>query len=406
MTTSAFNFDEVIDRNATNSMARAGFREYLFGDAADEITLPCADSDVISMWVADMAFASAPAAIEGMRRRLEHPIFGYSALLDDDLFNVFAQWCDDRYSWRPERSHFVSAAGVVPALHDLVEQHLGLGEKALTLTPAYGYFKHACDHHDRELVTSGLVADEAGEFQIDFDDFEVKIADPSVRLFFLCHPHNPTGREWSEADLRRIAQACFDNNVVVVSDEIHCDLLRSELTHTPLAKLFPESDQIITAMSASKTFNLAGLGLAHVIIPNSKYRARWADRVAPIVNPVSASGVQGAFANGHAWLAELRAYLDANFVFVAETLKAELPDAVFRTPNATYLAWVGLATYVPADLNLTRFFAERTGVLVEGPDLFVADAESYIRINVACPRSVLEEGLGRIVEAVRSLGHT
>jgi cystathionine beta-lyase len=190
--------------------------------------------------------------------------------------------------------------------------------------------------------------------------------------------------------------------VIVVSDEIHCDLLRRRLSHTPLAKLFPESDQIITCMSASKTFNLAGLGLANVVIPNDEIRAIWIDRSSPIVNPISVAAATGVFLNGDAWLARLRSYLDANFEIVRNTLADQLPDAVFQVPDATYLAWIDVGKYFSSGLDLARFFAERAGVLLEGPDKFVADAEGHIRINVACPRTVLEEGLARVVAATLS----
>lgn len=397
-----FDFDQIIDRSGTNAMAKGGFRNYLFADRADEIVLPCADDEAIPMWVADMAFASAPAAIDAMRQRLDHPIFGYSALLNDDLHGVFSSWCEERYGWTPEREHLCSSLGIVPALYDLVDQHVQAGQKVLTLTPAYGYFKHATKHHIRELVTCGLRLSPEGIYEIDFDELEAKVADPAVAMFFLCHPHNPTGRQWTEAELRRMADLCFANDVLVVSDEIHCDLLRSGLTHLPLAKLYPESDQIITCMSASKTFNLAGLGLAQLIISNDEHRALWDDRVAPVINPISEAGVIGAYRSGHKWLAELQGYLDTNFQLVYERLEADLPKASFTIPDATYLAWIGVDDYFPAGSDLTRHYAERSGVLVEGPDLFVSDAEGRIRVNVACPRSVLAAGIDRLIAATKA----
>ncbi len=296
----------------------------------------------------------------------------------------------------------MTSPGVVPALYDLVEHILDLDEKVLTLTPAYAYFERAPAHHGRALVTSGLVRSDDGRYAIDFADLEAKLADPELRLFFLCHPHNPTGRVWSDDELGRMADLCFANDVVVVSDEIHCDLLRGGLTHTPLAKLFPESDQIITCMSASKTFNLAGLGIANVIIPNDEIRDIWLARSSPIVNPISVAAATGVFGNGDAWLAQLRRYLDANFELVRDTLADRLPDAVFHIPDATYLAWIDVREYFSSDIDLARFFAERAGVLVEGADKFVADADGHIRINVACPRTVLQEGLMRVVAATLS----
>ncbi len=397
------NFDEIIDRSNTNAVAKQGFRDYLFGDEETEVVLPCADDDAISMWVADMAFASAPAAIEAMAARLEHPIFGYSALFDDELFDAFNAWCVARYGWSPHRDHFVASGGIVPALFDLVEYITEPEEKILTLTPAYGFFKHAVLHHDRELATCTLVKDTNGTYVVDMAEFERAVSDPKLRMFFLCHPHNPTGRVWAEQELRTMADLCFANDVVVVSDEIHCDLLRSGVTHTPLAKLYPDSDQIITCMSASKTFNLAGLGLAHVLIPNDEHRAIWEDRGSPVVNPVSVAAATGVFRNGAPWLAELTGYLDQNFAVVEGMIAEQLPGASFRIPDATYLAWIGLKGLLPEDINISRFFAESAGVLLEGAEMFVADGDHHIRVNVALPRAVLVEGLERIIDAVKSV---
>ncbi len=391
-----FDFDQIIDRSDTNAIASDGFRDYLF-DGEDDVVLPCADGDAIAMWVADMAFASAPAAIDRMTERIAHPIFGYTVILDGYLFDAFAGWCERYYGWAPEREHFLTSPGIVPALYDLVEYALAPGEKVLTLSPAYGPFELAATHHGRQLVTCGLVESDDGRYTVDFADLEKKLADPDVRLFFLCHPHNPTGRAWNDDELRDMAELCFANDVMVISDEIHCDLLRSGLTHTPLAKLFPNSDQIITCMSSSKTFNLAGLGIANVIIPNDELRGIWVDRKFPIVNPISAAAATGAFTDGDGWLTQLRTYLDANFEVVHDTLAEQLPEAVFRIPDATYLAWIDLRAYFSAEVDLTRHFAERAGVLIEGSNKFVADADGHIRINVACPRTVLEDALAKIV---------
>ncbi|NNC80449.1 MAG: putative C-S lyase [Acidimicrobiales bacterium] len=392
------DFDQIIDRSNTNAVARHGFRRYLFD--GDDFPMPCDDDDAMSMWVADMAFASAPAAVDAMRARLDHPIFGYTAVFDDELFDAYRDWCVEQYDWKPERDHFLTSPGVVPALYDLVEHILKPGEQVLTLTPAYGHFKNASDYHGINLVTSGLIEDENGRFDVDFADLEAKLADPSMRMFFLCHPHNPTGRVFSDDELRRMAELCFANDVLVVSDEIHCDLLRHGVTHTPMVKLFPDSDQIITCMSASKTFNLAGLGTAIVIIPNDEIRDVWVNRNSPIVNPISIAGAAGCFRNGHEWRDQLRTYLDANFAYAKEVLTEQLPDAVFPIPDATYLAWIDLRHYFEPGTNLTRFFAEHAGVVLEGGDMFISDGDGHIRVNFACPRATLAKGLDRIVAAV------
>lgn len=393
----SFDFDHVIDRTHTNAVAVDGFRRYLFDDP--DLILPGTDTEAIAMWVADMGFATAPVALEAMRQRLEHPIFGYTVSLDAQFENAFRGWCRRHYGWEPDLDHCLPAPGVVPALYSLVDLALDPGHKVVVHTPAYEPFQSAVTHGGCELVTSPLIGGGDGNVAADLDQLATILADPAVRLFILCHPHNPTGHAWSDDELRAMVDLCLANGVLVVSDEIHCDLLRTGRHHTPLAKLYPDSDQIVTCMSSSKTFNLAGMGLANIIIPNDDLRARWQDRHFPIVHPISVAAATAVFAGGDEWLAQLKVYLDANFALVGQRLADQLPEAVFRVPAATYLAWIDLGAYVPPGLNLTTHFAERQGVLVEGGEKFVADGGDRIRLNVACPRSQLDEALTRIIDA-------
>ncbi len=394
-----YDFDEIIDRRNTNAIAAEGFRDYLFADQPP-IELPCPDDEALSMWVADMAFASAPAARDAMRSRIDsHPILGYSTVFEPELYDVFAEWCDRRYHWRPERDHLIPSSAVVPALYALAEIFLEPGEAAITLTPSYGFFSHAPTERNRRLVTCALAKQGDGTYSVDLDDFGAKVADPEVKLFYLCHPHNPTGTYFSDDALLQMAELCEANDVLIVSDEIHCDLLRTGLTHTPLAKLVPDNDRIITTMSASKTFNLAGLSFAIVIIADAGLRKQWTDYNLAVQNPVSIEGTIGAFRDGEQWHQHLTTYLDANFAYLAERLRAELPDASFTIPDATYLAWIDLSGYFPADTNLTRYFAEAEGLLLEGGEMFVADGDGHVRLNLACPRALLANGIDRLIRA-------
>lgn len=402
----SYDFDEIIDRRNTNAMAKDGFRDYLFG-GQDPVQLPCADEDALSMWVADMAFASAPAARDAMADRLEsHPIFGYSSVFGAELTDAFCSWSERTYGWKPDAEHVLPSTSIVPVLYGLAEVFLEPGEAALTLTPAYGYFAKAPLERGRRSVTCGLVPTGDGRFLVDFDDFEAKVRDPFVKLFYLCHPHNPTGHCFSDDDLARMVDLCVSNGVLIISDEIHCDLLREGVTHTPLAKLLPDCDQIITTMSASKTFNLAGLGFALVIISNPHLRQRWVEQAFILHHPLSVAATIGCFTKGDEWRRQLRSYLDGNFAYLSERLANELPKAVFAIPDATYLAWIDLNAYVPAGLNLTRYYAEAEGLLLEGGDMFVADAEGYVRLNLALPRSVLVDGVDRFIRATLAAGAT
>jgi len=220
------DFDQIVNRRGTNSIAVDAFREYLLDDYPD-LKLPCPDADAISMWVADMAFAAPSVVVEAMTERLKHPIFGYTVLADDGLYEAFANWCVDHYGWKPEADHFFTSPGVVPALYSLIDYMVPLGDKVMTLTPAYGFFKDPVEEQGRQFVSSPLLPDGNGGYDVDFDAFERAVSDQAMRMFLLCHPHNPTGRTWTDAELTRMAELCFANDVIVVSDEIHCDLLRS-----------------------------------------------------------------------------------------------------------------------------------------------------------------------------------
>ncbi len=396
----SYNFDDIIDRSNTNALAKDGYAGYLFPPDAPAIQLSHAEEDLISLWVADMAFASAPAAHAAIQARLQHPILGYTALFGSDYYNAFVNWTRKQYGWTFAQEALQLSLGVIPALFDLVDVICAPDEKIITLTPAYGYFKHAVDYNNRTLVKSPLV-EQDGHFTIDLNDFQSKVADPEVKLFFLCHPHNPTGRLWTEAELRSVAELCFAHDVTIVSDEIHCDLVRNGKQHLPLAKLYPNESKIITCMAPSKTFNLAGMMFANIIIPDPELRARWQARTEPFANPLSLAAAQGVYTNGEQWLRDLKTYLDQNLADMQAILAAELPAAKFTIPDATYLAWVDLSAYVPAGTNLTRLFLEKAGVIVEGGEMFVADGDGWFRINVACPNAVLREGLARIIALVQ-----
>ena len=337
----------------------------------------------------------APEILDAIRDRLDSRILGYSKIFDPAYKSAFNLWCKKRYDHQYNPAHMVAASGVIPAFYDITNYICGDGDKMLITTPSYGFFKYAADFHNVELVKSALI-EEYGNFNIDFDDFRIKASDPKVKLCLFCSPHNPTGRIWTDNELRQVAEICFENNVMIISDEIHCDLLRKGKKFTPMAKLFPNSDQIITCMATSKTFNLAGMLIANIIIPNKEIMARWKKKTYALENPLSIAAAQAAWTHGGAWLEQLEEYLDANFQYLDKFLKLHLPKAQFTIPDATYLAWIDVSAYLPDVDNLTLYFANNAGVLLEGGNMFVDNGDGYIRLNLACPRSVLEEGMNRI----------
>jgi cystathionine beta-lyase len=394
-----YNFDAIINRQDTNAVSIDGFRKYLL-DTNEVSELPYPDNELIIMWVADMSFATAPEIIEALLKRVKHGIFGYTEISDSTYKKAFTNWAESKYEWTINPDHIVTSQGVVPALYDLISYLCMPYEKILTLTPSYAYFKLAADFNGNELITSRLIC-ENGSYFIDFDDIRKQIKAHKISLFVLCSPHNPTGRLWTNAELKELGEICLENNVVIIADEIHCDILRKGKKFTPMAKLFPDSDQIITCMAPSKTFNLAGFMFANIIIPNDDLRAKWLQKHHGSENPLSLTAAQAAYSHGQDWLDALTQYLDTNFMFLDNYLKENLPKTVFKIPEATYLAWIDVRAYFQKEEDLTFFFANKAGVLLEGGNMFVENGTGHIRLNLACPKSILEESLGRISEAIK-----
>lgn len=396
-----YNFDEIIERRNTHAMNTDGFRGYIF-HAGPEKVFPFKDEEFIRMWVADMEFATPPEIRDAMKARIDKKIFGYSGIYNSEYYEIFSKWCKDMYDWEFPEEELKTSAGIIPALYQLTEDLVGPDGKFLTMVPAYGFFLHAAEYNNVELVTSNLKNDK-GYFTIDFDDLEEKAKDPDIKMLMWCNPHNPTGRVWTEEELRRVAEIVEKNDLWIISDEIHCDLLRQGLKHIPMAKIMPDYKKLITCMSASKTFNMAGLMHSNIIIRDKALREQFVarDKLLASVNPVSIEAHKAAYQKGGPWLAELKEYLDGNFKFMKEYLDANVPGIVCYIPEATYLAWVDMRDALPDVEDLCGFFANEAGVLLEGGDaLFVGNAKGFIRLNLAMPRSLIEEGLKRMAEAI------
>ena len=397
-----YDFTSIVDRQNTNAENTDGFREYIFHAGKDAV-FPWKNNEFLRMWVADMEFAVAPEIQQAMKDRIDRQIYGYTGLFDGAYVKAHRKWCGERYGWSYEEEELVIAPGVVPALCQLMEDLAGKGKKAVTLTPCYGMFRHACRYGHTELLFCDLQRNEEHRYDVDWEDLREKLEDPDVTVLILCNPHNPTGRIWSEDELRTMGDLARENGVWILSDEIHCDLLRKGKKHIPMAKVMPDYDKVVTCMSASKTFNLAGLQMSNIIIRNKEERLRFCKRfvVANAINPISLAAHQAAYEQGGEWLSELHEALDENFRYLSDFLKEQLSEAVYYPAEATYLAWVDLSAYFEEDEDLPLFFANEAGVLLEGGDsLFAHNAEGCVRLNLAMPRSLVEEGLSRIGKAI------
>lgn len=396
-----YNFDEIIDRKGTNAMKAEGFRQYIF-HAGPEKTFPFADDEFVHMWVADMELATPPEICQAIKDRVDRRIFGYSMVFDPGYYEAFSKWCKDRYDWSFPKEELVFSPGIIPALYQIVECRVPKDKKVLMQTPAYGYFAHSCEYNDVEIVKNDLT-EKNGVFDMDWERFEEQAADPDVALIMFCNPHNPSGRMWTAEELKRVADTAEKYDKWLISDEIHCDLLRVGKKHIPMGKV-TDYGKLITCMSASKTFNMAGLMMSDIIIRDADLRAEFLarDKICNFVNPISVEAHKAAYEKCGEWLDELKVYLDDNFKLVQNWVDENLPEAEFTIPDATYLAWVNLGPCLEGVDDMCDFFANKAGVLLEGGnDLFVGNAEGWVRLNLACPRAMLQKGLDRMLEAIR-----
>ena len=401
-----YDFDEIIDRKHTNALNTDGFRGYIFGDTEGKMKFPFKDDEFVRMWVADMEFAMCPDVIQAIKDRADKRIIGYSQVFEPDFYEAYNAWNQKMYGWTYPKEEICFSLGIIPALYTLVDLLLGDHDYAIINTPAYGYFQHPIDERHKHAIHNKLKCDAQGNWTIDFDALEKDASNPFAKLLIWCNPQNPTGRVWTEEELRKVAVIVEKHNLWIISDEIHCDLLRQGVKHIPMAKIMPEYKKLITCTSVSKAFNMAGMMFAEIIIRDKGLRDLYigtTNAYAMNVNPLSIAAHQAAYEHGSEWLDQLKTYLDGNFQFVKDTLDRELPDITFQIPQATYLAWVNMNPYLGDVEDIPDFMANKAGVLLEGGDaLFVDNAKGYIRLNLAMPRVIVDKGLQRIVKAVKA----
>lgn len=400
-----YNFDEIVDRRHTNALNTDGFRGYIFHDFEGKKTFPFKDDEFIRMWVADMEFAMCPAIIQAIKDRADKRIIGYSQVFEPEFFQAYNAWNEKMYGWTYLKEEICFSLGIIPALYTLVDLLLGDYDYAIINTPAYGYFQHPVDERHKHAIHNKMICDDDGNWSIDFDSLERDAANPLAKLLIWCNPQNPTGRVWTEEELKKVAAIVEKYNLWIISDEIHCDILRQGVHHIPMAKIMPDYRKLITCTSASKCFNMAGMMFAEIIIRDKGLRDLYigtTNAYAMNVNPLSIAAHQAAYEHGSEWLDQLKTYLDGNFQFVKDTFMKDLPDITFTIPQATYLAWVNMNPYLGDVEDIPDFMANKAGVLLEGGDaLFVDNAKGYIRLNLAMPRSIIAEGLKRIVKAIK-----
>ena len=389
-----YDFDKLTLRRNTNSVKW------------DEAT----DAQVIPLWVADMDFEAAPCITKALQQRVAHGIFGYT-LVPDSYYVSIINWFKRRHQWNIKRQWIIYTTGVVPAISAIVKAMTKPGDKVVIQTPVYNCFFSSIRNNGCEIVESPLVVDysyeDAPTYQIDFDDLERKVSDPAVKLFILCNPHNPAGRVWKRDELDRMNDICMKHGVKVLSDEIHCELTIGNHKFTPFASISKEcQDNSITCNSPSKSFNIAGLQIANIISNDEETRKKIDrainDNEICDVNPFGVVALQAAYNEGEPWLLELNQYLEENYKTLRTFFKQRLPHLKVFQLEGTYLVWVDItATGKSAD-EVTHLLLKEGKVMVNSGTMYGKTAgEGFIRINIACPRSRMMEGLERIANVLQ-----
>jgi len=388
-----YDFDRIIDRRQTGSV-KWDFNQRIFGR-----------EDILPLWVADMDFQAPEAVVEALLNRAKHGIYGYSDGMDG-YYESLTAWLHKRHGWKIQRDWISFSPGIVFALHQLVRSLTKPGDKILLQSPVYPPFFQAIKNNGREVVNSKLRF-EHGRYTMDFEDLEEKFAS-GVKTMIFCNPHNPVGRVWEREELDRLGQLCLAHDVLVISDEIHCDLIYEGHRHIPFASLSPElALQSIVCTAPSKTFNLAGLQTSNLIIPNSDYRQTFqASRdLTGIHNPnvFGITALEAAYRHGWDWLNQLMHYLQGNVEFLILSLPQELPQIQAIQPEGTYLIWLDFRELGMDSIELQKFLVHKARVGLNAGYQFGPGGEGFARLNIGCSRSVLEEGIERIRVAVKGL---
>ena len=357
-------------------------------------------TDILPMWVADMDFAIAPVILESIQKRMEHPIFGYS-FPSEEVYQVIMNWLNDRHRLAIEKESVLLRHGVIPALTEVIDAFTDEGDTILTFTPIYPPLT-SIPHKLGRVVETCLLIEKENSFEIDFEEFE-KSLQQNVKAFILCNPHNPAGKVWSKEDLTKIAALCQANNVLVFSDEIHSDLIFKPNTHTSLLSVAEDPANIITFFAPTKTFNIAGIQAAVMIVSDSEKRKVLNDRAMKRgemgLNIFSLVALQAAYEKGAPWLEELLVTLSSNMDYVIEQLSTVAGIKVSK-PDATYLMWIDYRGTGLSEKEIMHLLLTKGKVAVDPGTKYGEAGNGFLRINVACPPSLLEDGIARFIKAL------
>lgn len=390
----SYNFDEIIDRRNTDCL------KY---DFAVERGKP---GDILPLWVADMDFRTAPGIIERAVADASLGIYGYTES-KDDYFQAVANWYRTYFGWHVEKKWLVKTPGIVFAIGVAIQALTEEGDAVMVQQPVYYPFSEVVKDSGRKLVNNALVLKD-GHYEIDFEDFEHKIIEEKVKLFVLCSPHNPVGRVWTKEELLQIGEICLKYGVKVVSDEIHSDFVYGDRKHYVFAAVDPRFEEFsIICTAPSKTFNLAGLQASNIFIPNVQIRKAFRKQMSAVgysqINMIGLHACKAAYETGREWLEELKVYLKGNLDFVRDYLEKNIPQIKLIEPEGTYLIWLDCRALGLPEEKLENLIVHEAKLWLDSGAIFGKDGEGFERINIACPRAVLEEACKRLQKAVDSI---
>jgi len=400
------NFDIEIDRSHTGSVKWEFVIDPENPSRKNRTDACFGRNRILPMWVADMDFQSPEPVVKALQERARHGIFGYTQP-DQAYLEAVTVWMKKRHAWPVEESWIVPTQGVVPALHLLVRALTRPGDKVLIQRPVYYPFFSAIEKNGCRIVSNSLVLTD-GRYHMDYDDLETKTADPEVKLAILCSPHNPVGRVWTREELQRFGHICRCNQVRVISDEIHGDLVYPGVTFAPFFMadgVFQENSVVCTA--PSKTFNLAGLQTSNIIIPDRNIRQKFKESLLANglfgLNPFGTTACRVAYEEGEPWLEDLLRYLTTNLNALLTLFEKDLPEIRVIQPQGTYLVWFDCRSLGLGKQQLRDLFLNQARVFLDEGSLFGPEGDGFQRINIACPQSLLMQALGRIVAAIKGL---
>lgn len=387
-----YNFDKIVERRNTQS------------SKWDNVGARVGNPDALPMWVADTDFCCPQPVVDAVKARADHMIYGYP-YVTPEFRTATVNWVKKRHGWEMNPDWVIFATGIVPVFNTMVQAFTNPGDEVIIQCPVYHPFGFAVVDNDRIISDNSLLYRD-GQYSIDFEDLERRASSPKAKLFFLCNPHNPVGRVWTPEELRRIADICVKHHVIMISDEIHSDLILFGHHHTPIASLGEQYNMnTVTCYAPSKTFNIAGLRGSGIVVPNPEIRKRLENQFkrnrSIQQNIFAVPAYVAAYEQCEDYLEQLLPYLESNVEYLSEFLRTYMPKIKLVRPEATYLMWLDCSETGLSGNSLANFFIHESKVAVSRGDSFGREGAEFVRLNVGCPRATLEKGLQQILEQYR-----